>query len=252
MKHAAPSTLQVYRRNVYSQNGEDGVIAELIRRLGIGLDWFCEFGAWDGRYGSNCYSLLKAGWSGVMIEGEPARFRVLERLARRFPHRLHAIEAYVDDEPGNERSLDTLLTATRIPRDFAVLSIDIDSFDYQVWSSVSAFRPRIVVIEIESSIPPGREQVHDGRRHQMTSFSSMLALGRAKRYTLACHTGNMIFVRDEDVARLDLPREELARPESLFVSDWVHPTRLAKWRRKLHFMTPQRAWVKAVNVLHGT
>ena len=47
------STFQSYRRNVYSQNGEDGVIAEIIRRVGLEPSWTCDVGAWDGRYGSN-------------------------------------------------------------------------------------------------------------------------------------------------------------------------------------------------------
>ena len=64
-------SLRPFRRNVYSQNGEDGVIDEIFRRLGRSSGWFCEFGAWDGRYGSNSYSLLRKGWDGVMIEGDP-------------------------------------------------------------------------------------------------------------------------------------------------------------------------------------
>ena len=46
-------SLRLFRRNVYSQNGEDGVLDEIFRRLSKNSGWFCEFGAWDGRYGSN-------------------------------------------------------------------------------------------------------------------------------------------------------------------------------------------------------
>jgi len=84
-----------YGKNIYSQNGEDGVVAEIIRRLGLSSGWFCEFGAWDGRYGSNTFALLKRGWRGVMIEGDPARFRDLKKTASRFPDTLHIFEAFV-------------------------------------------------------------------------------------------------------------------------------------------------------------
>ena len=33
------STFQRYRRNVYSQNGEDGVISEIVRRVGLEPAW---------------------------------------------------------------------------------------------------------------------------------------------------------------------------------------------------------------------
>src|SRR5690242_6376825 len=87
-------SLQLFRRNVYSQNGEDGVLDEIFRRLSMDSGWFCEFGAWDGRYGSNSYNLLRNGWRGVMIEGDPRRYRRLDALGRRFG-RLETIQAVV-------------------------------------------------------------------------------------------------------------------------------------------------------------
>jgi hypothetical protein len=241
------SVLQQYRRSIYSQNGEDGVIAELIRRLGIGNGWFCEFGAWDGRYGSNCYALLRQGWSGVMIEGEPARCVALQRLANRYPGRLHAIEAFVSHQPGTPESLDRLLARTPIPQNFDVLSIDIDGLDYQVWRTLEAYRPVIVIIEIDSSIPPGPELIHgDGSN---TSFSAMLKLGQDKGYRLAAHTGNMIFVRADHMEKVRLPAGELADPERLFVPEWVNPSRWQVLRRKLRYASPQRVLVKIQNSL---
>ena len=34
-----------YAKNIYSQNGEDGIISELLKRLEINNGWVCEFGA---------------------------------------------------------------------------------------------------------------------------------------------------------------------------------------------------------------
>jgi hypothetical protein len=83
------ANLAQFRRNVYSQNGEDGVIAEIFQRLPDATPkWYVEFGAWDGRYGSNRYALALAGWRGVMIEGDTRRFERLQRTARRFSGRM--------------------------------------------------------------------------------------------------------------------------------------------------------------------
>lgn len=61
----------------------------------------------------------------------------------------------------------------------------------------------------------------------------------------------MVFVRNEEVPKLGMTAEELSNPESLFIRDYIHPTRTQRWKRKIRFMTPQRAWVKCVNALHG-
>jgi len=246
------SCLQKFRRNLYSQNGEDGVVAELLKRLGITNGWFCEFGAWDGRYGSNCYALLlRKKWSGVMIEGVPARFKLLQRLATKFDGRLHAVETFVSHDDGSSETLDRVLARTPIPGDFELLNIDIDGYDYQVWSSLQRYRPTIVIIEINSSIPPGPECVHGERGQQGTTFSAMLKLGAGKGYRLVAHTGNMIFVRDEQVGKLGLSPAEFERPEKLFVTEWINPTRLQEFRRKMKGMTPQRALVKIQNILRS-
>lgn len=242
-------SLDSFRRNVYSQNGEDGVIAEIVRRLQLQPSWTCDVGAWDGRYGSNCYALLKRGWPSLMIEADCRRIAYLERLARRTGGRIKPVHARVDHRGGPD-SLDALVERARLPGPMQLLSIDIDSFDYHVWEAFTG-RPAIVVIEIDSSTPPGERYVYRGEG-RLTSFSAMLDLGRRKGYTLVCHTGNMIFVPDEHVSRLGLPARELEHPESLFITEWMNPTRLQVLARKIRFMTPQRAWVKCVNLIHGT
>ena len=211
-----PEGLLAYRRNVYSQNGEDGVVEELCRRLDIRQGRFVEVGAWDGKHLSNTHNLLHSNWTGVYIEADPARFEDLLKTKARFPDRIQAIHARVDYRPGSGELLDTLLAGTGLPKDFELLSIDIDSYDRQVWSSLRDFAPKIVIIEVNTRIPPGICRVHGENGKQGASFSSMVALGRDKGYRPVCHTGNLFFVRDELVAHLDLDPRHLACPEALF------------------------------------
>jgi hypothetical protein len=204
-------------RNVYSQNGEDGVIEEILNRIGwTNLSrWAVEFGAWDGQHLSNTFSLVESKeYSSVYIEGDPEKFNDLVSTAELFP-KIFPIEAIISSKPGETNSLDSLLARTEIPDDFDVLSIDIDSFDLDIWESLSNYRPKIVVIEINSGIMPGvlsrHNQLYDGN-----SFSSTLQVALRKKYFLVCHTGNCIFVREDILPVLMVPERYLDYPELLF------------------------------------
>jgi hypothetical protein len=204
-----------YRDNVYSQFGEDGIIQEICSRLGIKTGWFVEFGAWDGRHLSNTYNLVAhKGWQGVFIECDPEKYRALLQTKAAFPDRLHTMCAMVGFE-GDSR-LDSLLAKTPIPPDFELLSIDIDSYDWQVWNALEHYRPKIVIIESNAAIPPGISQVHNPPASFGASFTALVSLGRSKGYQLVCHTGNCFFIRNELVPNLRLGSDLLASPEKLF------------------------------------
>jgi hypothetical protein len=108
-----------------------------------------DIGAGDGVRGSNTYALFRQGWGGIGVEGDERRAR---RLARAYKN-LNGVEAvHALATPLNVVSL---LKANNIPREFGVLSLDIDSYDYWVLEAIlKSFRPRIVVTEINEKIPP--------------------------------------------------------------------------------------------------
>jgi hypothetical protein len=213
--------------NVYSQNGEDGIVRELLSLLAIddsSNPWCVEFGAWDGKHLSNTFNLVEsASWNAVLVEGDPQKFTELELMAQEFP-RVHAICSMVGGVRGSGSSLDDLLTETACPTNYDLLSVDIDSSDLDVWARHVDFRPKIVIIEINSTIPPGILQWHS-REVQGNSFSATLRVAESKGYTLVCHTGNLIFVTDELAGSVGLEDIDRMFPERLFLWDWVESDR---------------------------
>ena len=185
-----------YAKNVHSQNGEDGIVEELLNRLSITGGWVCEFGAWDGKYLSNTFALIERGFKGVFIEGDPEKYKDLLATALSYPS-IIPVNAQVGYQDG-PNSLDNLLASTPLPQDFDLLSIDVDSFDYQIWKSFKQYRPKLVIIEINSSVDPNNpDHIHQPEVCELTGFRPMLNLAKDKGYRFVLHTGNMIFVRED-------------------------------------------------------
>lgn len=142
---------QRFRRSGFSNFDEEEMLAGFVARLDpegaarVAVD----VGAGDGIRGSNTYALFLQGWRGVGFEGDERRARRLARAYRNLEG-VEARQALVT--PGN---VVTLLGEHSVPKDFGVLSLDIDSYDYWVLDAVlESFRPRVVVAEINEKIPP--------------------------------------------------------------------------------------------------
>ena len=200
LKSMAKTPLREFAANKYSQNGEDGIISEILKRISENhpLDkWCVEFGAWDGVYLSNTCKLLREdNYRGVLIEGDPSK--VVE-LNRNFPSpEIIKICTMIGFTQNN--SLDTILKQTSIPSDFDFLSIDIDGNDYHVFESLAKYHPKVVCIEFNPTIPIDVNfvQSKDFKIKQGASPKSIDYLAKSKGYTTVTATScNLILVRND-------------------------------------------------------
>jgi len=190
--------LSDFARNVTSQYGENGIIEKVLEVINKGNQWCVEFGSWDGKTASNTYDLIKSkGFSAVLIEADKKRFNDLLKTFEG-NYKVIPINAFVGfSETDN---LDSILKKTPIPEDFDLLSIDIDGNDYHVWDAVKQYRPKVVVIEFNPSIPTGVEfiQPKDMSLSYGSSLLSITNLAQSKGYELVAVTKvNAIFVLSE-------------------------------------------------------
>ena len=203
------AVLGPFEARVTSQNGEDGVIAELVRRVGAPGEWFVEFGAERGQEG-NCRALADAGWHGLFMEADDEAYAELEAT---WSENAHVATRHAAVHP---HTLEALLDDAGVPPEPDVFSIDIDSNDFHVWSALRRYRPRIVVIEYNGDLPLDRRLVMpldlehrwDGTDYYGASLGAYEQLGREKGYVLV-HTEsagvNAFFVRDDLLDGSDLP-----------------------------------------------
>jgi hypothetical protein len=191
--------------NVYSQDGEDGLLSALLDRLPANDRWCVEFGAWDGIHLSNTRHLIESrDYNAVLIEADPQKCEELRHNYASFP-RVQPVEGFVGFTESD--GLDSILERTAVPRDFDLLSIDIDGNDFHVWNAVAAYEPKIVCIEFNPTIPTEVDfvQPREASARVGASLAATVRLGREKGYQLAATTRvNAILVRDDLFAHVGI------------------------------------------------
>jgi hypothetical protein len=186
---ADPRRLERFGFRAHSQFDEDGILAEIFRRIGTTNRQFVEFGTSDGMENNTLY-LLCQGWSGVWIEGDNSYVQAQKRVFKGFVDagRLKPLHAFVTKENINQViGVDGGLSGS-----IDLLSVDIDGNDYYLFDAISVIRPRVVVIEYNSFIsPPIHWKIEydpshqwDGTAYYGGSLSAIAALARTKGYTL--------------------------------------------------------------------
>lgn len=206
-KYAEPKRLNRFEFQAYSQNGEDGILAEIFNRIGVTNKLFVEFGVGDGLENNTAYLLIK-GWNGVWIE---ANQKSIDSIKAKFgalieTSRLTLLNSFITAE-----NIEPLLTSAAVPREFDLLSIDIDGNDYWVWKAIERFQPRVVMIEYNALFTPDVKwimQYNPGAKWPRTTYfgaslKSLELLGREKGYELVCcnFTGVNAFFVQRDLIR---------------------------------------------------
>jgi len=190
--------LNKFSNQVHSQFGEDGIFLEILNRLGEKNSdkWCVEFGARDGISDSNTYNLIKNhNHRAVLIEGDKKYFN---KLCKNFPQKdVIKINKLVDFSGKNK--LDNLLATTNIPKNFDILSIDIDGCDFYIFESLIEYRPKIVCIEFNHLIPNAVDFIQEKNFDikQGSSVKSLTNLARKKNYKLVASTLTNLFFIDK-------------------------------------------------------
>jgi hypothetical protein len=210
--------LRRHEFKVHSQNGEDGLLLRIFSTIGVTERRVVEFGIQDGRECNAANLILNYGWGGLLMDlGEG-----YVRAARAFYHEERGVpeeRLKIEQERMTAENANTVLERHGIKGEIDLLSIDIDSNDYWVWKAIRAVEPRVVVIEYNASLDPGKRLIceydpdFDARaRHPRgwyhgASLGALALLAERRGYSLVgCESAgvNAFFVRS-DLARGRLP-----------------------------------------------
>ena len=193
----------MFRYNVYSQNGEDGVMEFILRKLPQTPRFVIDIGANDGVKASNSRLLIqKYDFDGLLIEPFEEAFVKLETLYKIHPGvtlKQVAVgstdqevgtmtwHGHFDKLPTRVKNVNAVFTEADVPQEIGFLSIDIDGHDNEVLQSIDwkQYRPWFVVAEIDSSSD--------------TNLQKQIDILDQAGYHPILHIGNVFYVR-KDVA----------------------------------------------------
>ena len=180
--------LNRHEYQVYSQNGEDGIIEAIFDRIGTTNRVFVEIGVQDGLECNSTWLLLK-GWSGYWLEGNP---KSVEAIQDKFSGPINKRQLKVQQGFITAENVEALLQENGVPIEFDMLSIDIDGNDYWVWKAIDQVNPRVVVIEynalfrgnVKWVMKYNPTHIWDGTSYFNASLKSLELLGDSKGYCL--------------------------------------------------------------------
>ena len=205
---------------VFSQWGEDGILAYLLRHVRVPRKVFVEFGVETYVEANTRWLLVNDGWGGLVLDGSDDNIATIRRDPVYWQHPLKAAQAFITRENIND-----LLTAQGLTGEIGILSVDIDGVDYWVWEAITAVQPAIVIAEYNSLLGPERAvtvpydpafqraKAHHSHSYYGASLAALVALGKRKGLAFVGSNtagNNAFFVRRDLLAG---PLRELTAAE---------------------------------------
>lgn len=185
---------------VFSQFDEDGIIAEIIERIGVTKGQFLEMGVGDGTE-NNTLNLLANGWSGLWIGGQSL---INPNFSQ--SDKLKFVKAWITAENVGE----LIQSNTVVPIEhFDLISIDLDGNDHEIWKQVlTKWRSKVIVAEYNGrfdsqtkwSMPYNPSHIWNRDCYFGASFRSMVTLFEFFGYSVVATSlnGTNLFLVSND------------------------------------------------------
>lgn len=148
-RYSDPLSLIPSQAQVYSQNGEDGIVAEIFGRIGARDRYFVEIGIENGLQ-NNTRLLLEQGWRGIWIDGSSEGVALARAT---FDEAVRSGALTVVEALVTRHNVDAVLDSAQAPPRFDFLSLDVDQNTGHLWASLRR-RSRVACIEYNANLPP--------------------------------------------------------------------------------------------------
>jgi hypothetical protein len=203
-RYQDPRRLNRYEHQVYSQNGEDGIITEVFRRIGAQARTFIEIGVGDGLENNTTHLLLQ-GWTGCWLEADQT---AVARIGGTFAAQLTSGQLKAQRVLVTVENVARTLTDLNADPEPDLLSIDVDRNTWFIWEALPHVKARVVVVEYNALYPAAEnwkvdyqpQKTWNGTARFGASLKAYEELGRKLGYALVgCEFfgANAFFVRSD-------------------------------------------------------
>lgn len=200
-----------------TENGEDGVLYQIFKEIGVTNKLCIELGAGDGIKYSTTYDLQnRLGFKRILFDGfvpvvngktsADASEDDINQALENSNKKTKFVKAFITKE-----NINALFKEQKVPKRFDFLSLDIDGNDWWVWKELE-HRPRVIMVEFNQYIPGNIDAVIAYKddfvitvkdAYNNASIKSFYLLGLAKGYTLIhSFSCNLFFVRNSELKKL--------------------------------------------------
>ncbi|HXD78690.1 MAG TPA: hypothetical protein VN616_12820 [Puia sp.] len=155
-KKSAANPFNRFGRKIFSQNDEDGLTLEIVRRLELPADaYFAEFGVGNG---TECNSIILAhlGHKGVWIGNEELAVDMTRSK------KVSYVKGWVDRDNAYALLEKGLAAHGADPRGLRIVSVDLDGNDFHVTGELlRTLKPDLFIVEYNALFPPPLEFTMD-------------------------------------------------------------------------------------------
>ena len=148
-RYADPKCLPPHRFKLFSQSGQDGIIAEIFHRIGEGKRRFVEIGT--APLENNTGFLLFQGWSGLWLDAAlppddalPGNLDLLIASGK-----LRCGRPFV-----TRSNICSIIAEHGFDADIDFLSVDVDYNTFPIFDACLPLRPRAICVEYNGQLPP--------------------------------------------------------------------------------------------------
>ena len=142
-RHKKIKDLSEVEFKVFSQWGEDGIIAWLVEHAPYTVGRFIEFGVENFRE-ANCRFLMhQKNWKGLVFDGSQPNIEWLKEQPFYWMHDLSAVNAFITAD-----NINKLIVDNGFAGPVGILSIDVDGNDYWIWEAIECVDPTIIICEV--------------------------------------------------------------------------------------------------------
>ncbi len=185
-------------------NNEHKIIDKMVQSATVPIEkFFVDIGASNGIDMSNTYLLAANGWKGLSLEIDVNAFARMAATYQLLPD-VSLVRMRITPQNINQ-----LLDCASVPKQFGVLNLDIDGYDYYVLEEVlKKYRPQIIVAEINTMIPASvcfsvsfsESFIWAENEFQGMSLAMLKKLAEKNKYKIVDVNGAAAFLMPEEIS----------------------------------------------------